>query len=236
MIPKRIHYIWFGGNPLTPLAKKCIASWRRFCPDYDIVRWDESNFDDGGNRYFQEALAAKKWAFASDYVRLCALIRDGGIYMDTDVELIKPIDDALLENRAVLGFEADDRISTAFIAAEPGHELLVEMEKTYENAHFKLDDGSFDQTTNVSRLTVIMADYGFSLDGKMQHRSGTLLCPSSWFSPKDWYTGKLHVEESTYAIHHFDGSWATGVTRVKNGVLRFLGERRVQQLKRVMGK
>ena len=236
MIPKRIHYIWFGGKPLTPLAEKCIASWGRFCPDYEIVRWDESNFDAGDNRYFREALAAKKWAFASDYVRLCALVSHGGVYMDTDVELIKPIDSPLLENRGVFGFEADDRISTAFMAVEPGHELLVEMKKSYENARFKLDGGSLDQTTNVSRLTSIMANHGFSLDGEMQRRRGTLLCPASWFSPKDWYTGKLCIDENTYAIHHFDGSWATGTTRIKNGLIRFLGEQRIQRLKRAMGK
>lgn len=92
MIPKTIHYIWFGGNPLTPLAERCIASWREFCPDYEIVRWDESNFDGGNNRYFQEALTAKKWAFASDYARLKILVENGGFYMDTDVQVLKPLD------------------------------------------------------------------------------------------------------------------------------------------------
>lgn len=236
MIPKRIHYIWLGGKPLTALAEKCLASWCEFCPNYEIIRWDESNFDDGGNCYFQEAIAAKKWAFASDYVRLCALIEDGGIYIDTDVELIRPIDDGLLDNSAVFGFESVNRISTAFMASEPGNELLVEMKRLYESAYFRKDDGSFDQTTNVSRLTEVMVRNGFSLDGKMQRRQGVLLCPASWFSPKDWYTGKLCIDGSTYAIHHFDGSWATGGTRVKNALLRILGERGVQRIKKAMGR
>lgn len=236
MIPKKIHYIWFGGNSLTPLAEKCMASWREFCPDYEIIRWDESNFDSGGNRYFQEAIAAKKWAFASDYVRLCALIQEGGIYMDTDVELIRPLDDGLLDNSAVFGFESVDRISTAFMASEPGNELLVEMKGLYGDARFRKSDGSYDQTTNVSRLTEMMARNGFSLNGEMQSLQGMLLCPASWFSPKDWYTGELRVDESTYAVHHFDGSWATGSTRVKNALLRILGEQRVQRIKKAVGR
>lgn len=236
MIPKRIHYIWFGGKPLTPLAERCVASWREFCPDYEIICWDESNFDGGGNRYFQEAIAARKWAFASDYVRLCALIREGGIYMDTDVELIRSLDDGILCNSAVFGFESVDRVSTAFMASEPGNELLVEMKGLYEGARFRKDDGSYDQTTNVSRLTEVMTRNGFSLDGEMQSRRGVLLCPASWFSPKDWYTGKLCVDEGTYAIHHFDGSWATGGTRVKNALLRILGEQRIRQIKKAVGR
>lgn len=103
MIPKTIHYIWFGGNPLTPLAERCIASWREFCPDYEIVRWDESNFDGGNNRYFQEALTAKKWAFASDYARLKILVENGGFYMDTDVQVLKPLD-RFLSDEALSGF------------------------------------------------------------------------------------------------------------------------------------
>lgn len=236
MIPKKIHYIWFGGNPLTPLAERCIASWRKFCPDYEIIRWDESNFDDGGNHYFQEAMSAKKWAFASDYVRLCALIKEGGFYLDTDVELVRPLDDSLLDNSAVFGFESVHRISTAFMASEPGNELLAEMKGLYEDARFKKEDGSYDQTTNVSRFTEVMAKNGFSLDGKIQRRQGVLLCPASWFSPKDWYTGKLYLDKDTYAIHHFDGSWATGGTRVKNALLRILGEQRARRIKKAVGR
>ena len=114
-IPKTIHYIWFGGKPLPPMAERCISSWKEHCPDYEIVRWDEDNFDSGGNRYFEEALAAKKWAFASDYARLKVLVEHGGIYMDTDVEVLHPLD-RFLEEDAFSGFETPSRISTGLMA------------------------------------------------------------------------------------------------------------------------
>jgi mannosyltransferase OCH1-like enzyme len=92
MIPKVIHYCWFGGKPLPELAKKCIASWKKKCPDYEIKEWNETNFDLSSNRYLQEAIKMKKWAFASDYIRLAVLYNEGGIYLDTDVEILKPLD------------------------------------------------------------------------------------------------------------------------------------------------
>ena len=233
MIPKKIHYIWFGGNALTPLAKKCIASWREYMPDYEIICWNESSFGNCSNRYFLEALAAKKWAFASDYGRLNALIQEGGIYMDTDVELIRHIDDYLLAKKAIFGFESSDRISTAFMAAEPQVDLLIEMKRQYEKTSFIKSNGSLDQTTNVVRLSSLMSAHGFNLDGTMHEHGLLLLCPTTLFNPKDWYSGRFNITQDTYAIHHFDGSWATGFTKVKNAALHILGENVIQMLKKV---
>ena len=124
MIPKTIHYIWFGGNPLPEDAKRCIDTWKKYCPDYEIKEWNESNFDVAQNDYIKEAYEAKKWAFVSDYARLKVLVEYGGIYMDTDVEVLKPLD-RFLSERAFSGFEDADAIPAGIMACEKGFELFA---------------------------------------------------------------------------------------------------------------
>ncbi len=154
-IPKIIHYCWFGGKPLPELAEYCIASWKKYCPDYEIRRWDESNFDLNFNAYVKEAYEAKKWAFLSDVTRLHALVTYGGIYMDTDVELLKPLDD-LLDMAGVVGFEADNAVCTAVMACQPGQRMFSEFLSAYEHAHFRMEDGTLDLRTNVERLPSLL--------------------------------------------------------------------------------
>ena len=125
MIPKKIHYCWFGGNPLPEMAHRCIESWKKYCPDYEIKEWNESNFDLNCCAYVREAYAAHKWAFVSDVARLQALVSEGGIYMDTDVEVIKPLDE-LLKYEAISGFESEDRVPTGMMACEKGHKMFAE--------------------------------------------------------------------------------------------------------------
>ena len=137
-IPKIIHYVWFGNQPLSDLATKCIKSWEKFAPDFQLMRWDESSFDISSNRYVMEAYQSKKWAFVSDYVRLYALYHHGGIYMDTDVELIKPIDHFLIHN-AFSGFEQTDTIPTAIMGSIVEHPWIKYLLSTMTNvASFKL--------------------------------------------------------------------------------------------------
>ena len=148
MIPKIIHYIWVGGKPLTPLAEKCIQSWKKNCPDYEIKRWDESTFDINQNQYCKEAYESKKWAFVSDYIRLKVLFEYGGIYMDTDVEVIKPLDEFLV-HPAFSGFENNTQIPTGIMAAEKNNKWIENLLNDYNHRHFIKEDGSFDYTTNV---------------------------------------------------------------------------------------
>ena len=152
MIPKTIHYIWFGGNALPEEAKRCIESWRRHCPDYKIICWDESNFDLSCNEYVEEAYQAKKWAFVSDYVRLWVLVTYGGIYMDTDVEVLKSLD-PFLGHKAFSGFESPDAIPTGIMACEKGFSLFKELLDDYDDRHFLRKDGSYDLNTNVVAIT-----------------------------------------------------------------------------------
>lgn len=235
MIPKKIHYIWFGGSPLTPFAEKCIASWRKYCPDYEIVRWDETNFDDGGNRYFQEALISKKWAFASDYARLKVLVEYGGIYMDTDVEVLKSLDSFLLNN-AFSGFETKDRISTGIMAAEAHHSFFEHLLLDYDNRRFIKPDGRLNLTTNVTYITEALLDAGLILNNQKQTVAGLTLYPCDYLCPKDWLTKEVNLTENSCTIHHFDGSWATGGTRLKNGLMHLLGPRGVALIKRFLGR
>lgn len=223
-IPKTIHYCWFGGSPLPEMAKRCIASWKKYCPDYRIIEWNEKNFDINYNNYVREAYEAKKWAFVSDVARLYALVTMGGIYMDTDVEVIKPLD-SLRQYEAVSGFESETRIPTGLMACREGQELFSEFLGAYRYLHFKKEDGSFDLTTNVKRITDSCLKYGLSLDNKTQTIRGFTLLPYDYLCPKNCETLEMHVTEHTLCIHHFDGSWLTEEDKfciaVKRNMLRF---------------
>lgn len=206
MIPKIIHYCWFGNNDLPELAQKCIASWKKYCPDYEIIEWNESNFDINCCDYVREAYEAKKWAFVSDAARLYALVNYGGIYMDTDVEVLRPLDD-LLKYEALSGFEAEDRIQTGLMACREGQPLFCELLHDYDNAHFIKSDGTYDTTTNVTRITNICLKYGLRLDNTLQTVNGLTLLPYDYLCPKNFETKIVTLTENTYVIHHFDGSW-----------------------------
>ena len=215
MIPKTIHYCWFGGSPLPELAQKCIESWKRFCPDYEIVRWDESNFDLSYNDYVREAYEAKKWAFVTDVVRLYVLVNYGGIYMDTDVEVLKPLDE-LLQYEAFSGFESQTKISTGIMASVIGQKLFMEFLNEYNEIHFIKADGSYDLTTNVIRITNTCLKYGFVPNNQRQTVKGFTLFPKDYFCPKDYKTGITEITDNTYANHHFEGSWLSEEQRLVN--------------------
>ena len=215
MIPKTIHYCWFGGNPLSPLALKCIDSWQKFCPDYEIKEWNESNFDINANTYVKEAYASKIWAFVSDYARLWVLVNFGGIYMDTDCELVKPID-RFLNLAAVSGFESDKLISTAILACQKGHPLFVELLERYAHRLFIKENGSLDFTTNVSDITTACLAHGLVLNNKTQTVCGFTIFPRDFFCPMDYKTREMAAfTENTHAIHHFEGSWIIPETTMK---------------------
>lgn len=228
MIPKVIHYCWFGGNPLPDSALKCIRSWKQYCPDYEIIVWNEDSFDVNYNAYTKEAFDAKKWAFVSDVARLFALVHHGGIYMDTDVELLKPFDD-LLHLEAFSGFESDNQIPTGIMAAKKGHPLFVQLLNDYEGEHFKNSDGSYNLTTNTVRITSFCLDHGLKLNNTRQEISGFVLFPKDFFCAKDYETGIVTTTENTYTIHHFSGSWISDenkeALRLKRVFSRLLSNR-----------
>lgn len=205
MIPKIIHYCWFGGAPLPKAAKDCIDSWKKHCPDYEIIEWNESNFDINSNLYTKQAYENRKWAFVTDVVRLYALYNYGGIYMDTDVEVIRPLD-PFLEHRAFSGFEDLSNIPTGIMAAEKGHPLFKKLVEHYDDRPF-LIDGVPDLTTNVTTITNLLLPEGFVPNNTYQEVAGFSLYPYDYFCPRDIHTMKLVTTENTYTIHHFAGSW-----------------------------
>ena len=218
-IPKTIHYCWFGGKPLPDLAQKCIVSWKKFCPDYEIKEWNESNFNLDVYPYAREAYDHKKFAFVTDVVRLYVLYHYGGIYMDTDVELLKNIDD-FLQHEGFSGFESTTKIPTGLMASTQHNALIKEWLEEYNGLHFIKDDGTLDLTTNVIRITNICLKHGFIPNGELQSVDGFEFFPTEYFCPKDLATGEINLTENTYSIHHFDASWLDeGVALIKKSRL-----------------
>lgn len=206
MIPKIIHYCWFGGKPLPAAAQKCIASWKKYCPDYEIRAWTEENYEiASAPLYVRQAYEAKKWAFVTDVVRLYALDRFGGVYMDTDVEVVRPID-CFLRHRAFSGFEDEVNIPTGIMAAEKDHPLIKELLAHYDERPF-LINGAPDLTTNVKTITDLLTPKGFLPNNQFQEVAGLALYPYDYFCPRDIHTMEIRVTENTYTIHHFAGSW-----------------------------
>lgn len=208
MIPKIIHYCWFGKNPLDDMAKKCMESWRKFCPDYEIKEWNEENFDINSNRYVKEAYEAKKWAFVSDYVRLYALKNFGGIYMDTDVELLKNLDE-FLQLSAFTGFEQTESMFTALVGCEKNSEIFSHLLSYYDGRSFFLPNGQMDLTTNTVIVTNMLQNkYNLLPNNQYQEIPGVVaLFPKDYFCPKSYETGEIHLTENTVCIHHFNSSW-----------------------------
>ena len=233
MIPKKIHYCWFGGNPLPELARKCIASWRKYLPEYEIKEWNETTFDIHSNAYVEEAYENRKYAFVTDYVRLYALYHEGGVYMDTDVEVLKPLDD-LLGYEAVSGFETETQIPTGLMASREGHPFIQELLADYDDIHFKQIDEALDMTTNVTRITEHCLKYGLKRNNTLQTVNGFTLLPKDYLCPKSFDTGKIRLTENTYTIHHFAGSWQSPVRKKIRRIVILIGGVRLKDfLKRI---
>lgn len=207
MIPKIIHYCWFGGKEKPESVLRMLRTWRKHCPDYQLKEWNETNFDIHINRYCEEAYAQRKWAFVSDVARLWALYQEGGIYMDTDVEVLRPLDE-LLKHKAFLGFEGTQWIATSIMGAEPGNLVICQFLDAYSERSFMRKDGMLDQTTNVEEWTrLLIHEFGLKLDGRMQEIAGFDIFPTDYFTPYDYLTGKLNKTDNTYTIHWFGQSW-----------------------------
>lgn len=213
MIPKIIHYCWFGEGAMPELVERCIASWKVHMPDWEYRLWTEDNFDvSTAPRYVQEAYAAKKYAFVSDYVRMWALEREGGLYMDTDVEVLRSFDD-LLNDTAFIGLEESLALlpGTCVMGCEAHCQWVKDMLATYENATFLKEDGSLDLTTNVQRLGAKMVEGGLQHERKIQYlpQWGLRVYTHDYFSPIT-STRVMRKSKNTYCIHRFAGTWVDG--------------------------
>lgn len=229
MIPKKIHYCWFGGNPLPEDARRCIASWKKYLPDYEIKEWNETNFDINSNLYVRQAYEAKKFAFVTDYVRLYALATEGGIYMDTDVEVLKSYD-PFLHHNAFSGFENNNYVPTGMMASEKGGRWASELLEGYKTRPFVREDGTFDTTSNTITITKYMLKAGLRQNNMYQDFPGLItIYPADYFCPKDHATGLIRLTENSICIHHFACSWLPRKVRMRHKfkiwVYKIFGER-----------
>ncbi len=219
MIPKIIHYCWFGRGKMPAMAEKCLNSWQEFLPVYKLQLWSEDTFDVNSVPYVKEAYEARKFAFVTDYVRLYALYQFGGIYMDTDVEVLKSLDD-LLHLPAFSGFESDHELPTGIMASEKHNAWANEQLQYYGGRHFRRPDGTYDTTTNVEIISGIMAANGFVLKNSYQiYKNCMHIFPKDYFCPKA-RSGLITITANTYCIHHFDGSWQPMGSKIKKFIFR----------------
>lgn len=233
MIPKIIHCCWFGPKPISDQAKQYIKQWKTLNPDYEIIIWNENNFDYSSNRYATEAYGEGKWAFVTDYVRLKVLYDYGGIYMDTDVEALKPFD-SILNCKAFSGFESDDRIPTGTMGAEPHNPWIKLLLDDYSSRSFYKADGSVDLTTNVSRITELTKqNYPIKLDNTLQDFGDFVIFPFDYFCAKNINDGIVYATENTITIHHFAGSWTSGKKKLISFLRNHFGNGFVQFLVKI---
>ncbi len=234
MIPKTIHYCWFGRGKKPKLARKCIKSWKKYCPDYEIIEWNEDNFDVNCNAYVKEAYEAKKYAFVSDYARFFILYHQGGVYFDTDVELIKPIDDMVAQG-AFMGCEQDGcdlsqgicktnsfgEVNPGLgIAAAPGLRLYEEILEFYQSLRFILEDGTYNEKTVVAYTTEILLSHGMKNVKEVQRVEEITIYPKEYLCPMDNNTGKLEITENTVSIHWYSKSWLDRKQRLISRIAR----------------
>ena len=218
MIEKKIHYCWFGGKPFGEKEKKCIESWKKFCKDYEIIEWNESNCDLTINNFVKQAYERKRYSFVSDYFRCYAVYNHGGIYLDTDVEIIKPLDD-LLSNHAYFGIENnEDGNSVASglgFGCEKNHFVLKELLDKYDEIDF-IDENGKERNVPCPKLeTEVLKKYGFNDKlNETQKLIDITIYSSEYFSPKSYEIGKLEITENTYSIHHYSMSWVDEDWRV----------------------
>jgi len=225
-IPKIIHYIWLGSNSLDKLSQKCMNTWEQILPEYKIVRWDDEKCIDiiNNNKYASQAYEAKKYAFVSDYLRLYILYNYGGIYMDTDVKIIKNID-RFLKHSAFTSFQDDTHIPTALMGSEKKNKWIGKLLSYYDNNQFIDDDGKYDFTTNVEIITNMSEEFGLIKNGEKQVLfNDTYIYPREYFCPLDTKNSKNNkITENTYAMHLYNGSWTPWYRRILSKIKKKTG-------------
>lgn len=217
-IPKRIHYCWFGKKEKPKMVKNCMKSWKKHLHDYEIVEWNEENFNVNQHPFVKEAYDNGNYAFVSDYVRVYSLYSLGGIYLDTDVEVFKAFDDLLYQD-SFWGFEQENYIATSTIGAAKGNKLIKLFLDSYKHKKFFKEDGTMDTLTNVAIVTKIIKDLGVEMNGDYQEIEGIgSFYPQTYFSPYDYINCRSFKSQYTYTLHHFYKSWLPPKTRLKGTI------------------
>lgn len=237
---KKIHYIWVGGRKKPALVKKCIRSWEKFFPDWEIIEWNESNLDININEYCKQAYEAKKYAFVSDVLRFDVLYRYGGLYFDTDVEVIKSFETIINEYEAFSGFE-NEYINPGLVlySAYPGNSLFKEMLDIYSQEKFALEDG-YNTKTVCEYFTELMCNYGLKQNNQLQTINGFTVFPRTFFCPVDSIWRRQEFTKDTYTIHRFAASWVGRKQKLeylyKRKGYKLLGRNTIDFFKRILGR
>lgn len=227
MIPKKIHYFWVGTGQMTDRNRACIESWKKFCPDYEIIEWNESNYDVTKCTYMKQAYESKLWGFVPDYARLDIIYREGGIYLDTDVEIIRNFDD-LLCCGAFMGFENTDSVAPGLgFGAKKGNPLIKQMREMYQKRSFFKEDGTLNLTPSPVYTTEYLKTCGLVTDGSRQKIQDIDIFPAEYFAPLSFLDNRLNITENTYSIHWYEASWLTPGQKKR--------VRRIQRINRMLG-
>lgn len=249
MIPKVIHYCWFGNGEKSELVLKCIESWKKYCPDYEIIEWNENNYDVTKNRYMREAYEEKRWGFVPDYARIDIVYQNGGIYLDTDVEVVKNFD-SLLNNESFFGFERGGEayqvnLGSGFGSIK-GNEILKKIMDYYDKCSFKNSDGTLNLTPSPIINSKTFIENGFIMNNQYQNVLGNIVLPFDYLAPLHWANMKGKPTKNTVSIHHYNTSWlsdeekkARRRTTIKHNIIHFpnriiktvLGKKKYEKLK-----
>lgn len=240
-IPRIIHYCWFGKNKKNRKVQQCIASWKKFFPDYEIREWNETNTDISTNIYVKEAYHNKKYAFVSDVVRLQILYQYGGIYFDTDVQVVSDMRPYLLGAELVCGFESNEKLATCFLAAKKQHNIINEILLYYNDRRFIKLDGSLDLTANPAIWTSAFLKYGLICNGAFQKiQAGIKIYPSDYFCAFNGEKLAYEISDHTCCIHHCSASWLSPKEKrmlfLKRKISHIIGGERYDSIKHHIGK
>lgn len=237
MIPKVIHYCWFGGKPIPNELRKYMKSWKRLCPDYQIRKWDESNFDVDRHPFVKAAYAAEAWAFVSDYARLKVVYDHGGIYLDTDIELLKNTD-FLLEHDFFIGIQQKGKCDQAYATTGLGfgavkyHEVVRKMMNEYDEIGFDLE--SKEKFACPILNTKVLNGYGYKPSDDVQNYNGMVVYPSEFFDPCSPGSDKMLLTGNTVSIHHYSATWMDSQTRLRRRIINSIGIKRIEKIKALL--
>lgn len=219
VIPRKIHYCWFGGNKLPTQFKRNIETWKKYCPDYEIICWNESNYDYTKSKYMRQAYEAKKWGFVSDYARIDIVNNHGGIYLDTDVELLKPLD-SLLQYNMFCGFESSEYVAFGLgFGAKKNHNILREILELYEDLEFLNKDGSLNLTTCPIYQTKVLMSHGLIPNNTCQEYEDFIVFSNEYFAPIDG-CGIGFPSENSFSIHQYAATWYEKEAQLELEVIR----------------
>lgn len=233
MIPKKIHYCWFGGKPLPMDVKKYIKTWKKYCPDYEVIEWNESNVDINSHPFMKSAYEKKAWAFVSDYARLKVVYDNGGIYLDTDVELVRNMD-FLLNNAFYIGVQQEGRICTTGLGfgAEKNNPIVKKMLNKYDDVIY--DENRVKELACPYLNNSVVLEMGYEISDNIWKTDEITVYPSKYFDPiSPGQTSNLMCDE-TVSIHNYSASWAKGKTRWKRKIVNLIGTKRIDKLKKVI--